>query len=188
MSLFWQKILTPVTLRIYTFWTFKMAIMETGVQSKCKSPFPSLETSLWSLTFEVDCPGCCQWLLVAGVLAQSTRRGCSIPRQRRPRYRAGAARAAADYRAAPTYNWFPTPLYICTLAWFGQDLQQTNQKLKNKLMTELHMHSNEVSNVSLNPADAESGCLSSWMYYRYPDLEGARQTSGFPTNQKIWYS
>ena len=143
----------------------------------------SLETHLWSgLSWLLSVTTCC-WCVGT---VDATR--CSIHRQRRPRYRAGAPRAAADYRAAPTYNWFPTPLYICTLAWFGQNLQQTNQKLKNKLMTELHMHSNEVSNVNLNPADAESGCLSSWMYYRYPDLEGARQTSGFPTNQKIWYS
>ena len=40
-------------------------------QIKTRNTPLSQNTRCLSLTFEVDCPGCCQWLLVAGALALS---------------------------------------------------------------------------------------------------------------------
>ena len=85
-----SKILTPVTLRGSTFWTFWHENHENKGPIWMRKSLCPLEKPLWSLTFEVDCPGCCQWLLVAGVLALSTRDGWSITGQRRARYRAEA--------------------------------------------------------------------------------------------------
>ena len=46
------------------------------------------------------------------------------------RYPANADPGTKGAQLTIEQNRFPTLLYICTLACFGQDLQQTNRKLK----------------------------------------------------------
>ena len=130
-------------------------------QIKTQSTPRSRNTRCLSLTFEVDCPGCCQWLLVAGALALWALPLLDIrPTQTRQSSKTGFQRRCTQIQHDS----------------FGQNRRQTDWKLRNQVWVFpwiCFCVANYTWRGWWRVFILLYGC------YRYLGWGGARQTSGF---------